>query len=169
MDAINPEGAAAARLIRRCLDLARAAVAEGHHPFGALLVRGGEIVMEARNTVGCDGVTGHAELNLVRRALAELGRDELADCTLYTSTEPCAMCAGAIYWARIPRVVFGCSVEGLASVTRGSLHLPCREVFAHGDREVEVIGPVLEGEALEVHRRFWPRRADAGEGSDSDD
>jgi tRNA(Arg) A34 adenosine deaminase TadA len=144
-------------MIRRCIELSRDAVADGNHPFGALLARGGEVVMEARNTVGADGVTGHAELNLVRRALAELGREALAECTLYTSTEPCAMCAGAIYWARIPVVAFACSVEGLAAVTGGSLALPCREVFAHGDREIEVRGPVLEDEALEVHRSFWPK------------
>jgi len=150
------------RLIRRCIELSREAVAAGNHPFGALVARGDEVVMEACNTVAVDGVTGHAELNLVRRALVELGREALADCTLYTSTEPCAMCAGAIYWARIPTVVFGCSVDGLATVTDGSLELPCREVFAHGDRKVDVRGPMLEDEALAVHRSFWSHRDGGG-------
>jgi tRNA(Arg) A34 adenosine deaminase TadA len=145
-------------LMRRCFELAREAVAAGNHPFGALLTRHDEVVLEGRNTVAEDGVTGHAELNLVREAIAAFGRNALADCTLYTSTEPCAMCAGAIYWARIPRIVFGCSVEGLHSVTDGTLRLPCRQVFAHGDREVEVVGPVLADEAVEVHREFWPHR-----------
>jgi tRNA(Arg) A34 adenosine deaminase TadA len=148
------------RMIRRCFELAREAVAAGSHPFGALLARGDRVLLEARNTVSEDGVTGHAELNLVRHAIADPGRDALSDCTLYTSTEPCAMCAGAIYWARIPRVVFGCSVEALHSATAGTLRLPCRQVFAHGDRPVEVRGPVLEPEALEVHRAFWTRRGD---------
>jgi tRNA(Arg) A34 adenosine deaminase TadA len=148
------------QLVGRCLELAREAVAAGSHPFGALLARGDRVLLEARNTVSEDGVIGHAELNLVRRALADPGRDALSDCTLYTSTEPCAMCAGAIYWARIPRVVYGCSVEGLHSVTAGTLRLPCRRVFDHGDRPVEVRGPVLEPEALEVHRAFWTHRAD---------
>jgi tRNA(Arg) A34 adenosine deaminase TadA len=147
-------------MVRRCFELARQAVAAGSHPFGALLARNGEVVLESRNTVAENGVTGHAELNLVRDAIATFGRDALRDCTLYTSTEPCAMCAGAIYWARIPKVVFGCSVEGLHSVTDGTLRLPCREVFAHGDRRIEVVGPVLADEALEVHREFWPHRAD---------
>jgi tRNA(Arg) A34 adenosine deaminase TadA len=147
-------------LIRQCLALARQAVAAGHHPFGSLLAREGEVLMEATNTVGADGATGHAELNLVRLAMSELGRDALSDCTLFTSTEPCAMCAGAIYWARIPRIVFGCSVEGLHAVTDGTLRLPCRVVFQHGDRPVTVVGPVLEAEAIEVHREFWPARAD---------
>jgi tRNA(Arg) A34 adenosine deaminase TadA len=146
------------RLIRRCFELAREAVAAGSHPFGALLARGDEVLLEARNTVAEDGVTGHAELNLVREALASLGRDVVSDCTLYTSTEPCAMCAGSIYWARIPRVVFGCSVEGLHSVTEGTLRLPCREVFACGERPIEVRGPVLAEQGLDVHRDFWPHR-----------
>ena len=98
------------------------------------------------------------EDSVVRRALAELGREALAGCTLYTSTEPCAMCAGAIYWARVPTVVFGCSVHGLDAVTDGTLRMPCRQVFAHGARPIEVRGPVLEDEALEVHRAFWPGR-----------
>jgi tRNA(Arg) A34 adenosine deaminase TadA len=146
-------------LMQRCFELAREAVAAGSHPFGAVLARGDEVMLESHNTVAEDGAIGHAELNLVRRAIAVLGRDALADCTLYTSTEPCAMCAGAIYWARISRVVFGCSVEGLHSVTDGTLRLPCRDVFAHGDRSVEVIGPILAKEAVEVHREFWPHRA----------
>jgi tRNA(Arg) A34 adenosine deaminase TadA len=105
--------------------------------------------------VAVDGPTAHAELNLVRLALAELGRDALGDCCLYASTEPCAMCAGAIYWARIPRVVFACSVEALHGITSGTLTLPCREVLASGGRAVEVCGPVLEEVSLEVHRSFW--------------
>lgn len=145
-------------LMRRCFELAREAVSAGSHPFGALLATGVEVVLEARNTVAANGVTGHAELNVVRQAISTLGRDALADCSLYTSTEPCAMCAGAIYWARIPRVVFGCSVEGLHSITEGTLRLPCREVFAHGDRQIEVVGPLLADQALQVHREFWPHR-----------
>lgn len=145
-------------LMRRCFELAREAVSAGSHPFGALLATGLEVVLEARNTVAANGVTGHAELNVVRQAISTLGRDALADCSLYTSTEPCAMCAGAIYWARIPRVVFGCSVEGLHSITEGTLRLPCREVFAHGDRQIEVVGPLLADQALQVHREFWPHR-----------
>ena len=144
--------------MRRCFDLARSAVARGSHPFGALLAREGEVVLEARNTVAEDGGVGHAELNLVRHAMATLGREALSDSTLYTSTEPCAMCAGAIYWARIPRLVFGCSVEGLHSITEGTLALPCRTVFSSGDRTIEIVGPLLEDEAIEVHREFWPHR-----------
>ena len=78
--------------------------------------------------------------------------------TLYTSTEPCVMCCGAIYWSRIPRVVFGCSAVELGVVAGGSLVMPSRQVFASGTRRVEVVGPVLETEALAVHRAYWSAR-----------
>jgi tRNA(Arg) A34 adenosine deaminase TadA len=145
-------------MMRRCFELAREAVEAGSHPFGALLERGGEIVLEGRNSVAADGPTAHAELNLIRHSLTDLGRDVVAGCTLYTSTEPCAMCAGAIYWSRIPRVVFGCSVGALHEITNGTLRLECRDVFGHGERTVDVAGPFLENEAIEVHREFWPTR-----------
>ena len=142
--------------LKRAIELSRQAVAHGNHPFGALLVRDGEIVMEAENTVNSEvDITGHAELNLVRRAFRELGENVVKECTLYTSTEPCAMCSGSIYWAGIPRVIFACSEKRLGQIADGSLSLPCREVFAHGLRPVEVSGPILEAEAAEVHTGFW--------------
>ena len=65
---------------------------------------------------------------------------------------------GAIYWSRIPRVVFGCSAVELGVVAGGSLVMPSRQVFASGTRRVEVVGPVLETEALAVHRAYWSAR-----------
>ncbi len=142
--------------LKRAIELSRQAVAHGNHPFGALLVRDGEIVMEAENTVESEvDITGHAELNLVRQAFHELGKEVVQECTLYTSTEPCAMCTGAIYWAGIPRVVFACSEKRLGEIADGSLSLPCREVFARGVRPVEVAGPILENEAAEEHKLYW--------------
>ena len=89
------------------IDQARLARAAGNHPFGAVLADAdGTVVLSAQNTVVTDSdVTGHAESNLVRLASTTLGRD-LRGYALYTSTEPCAMCAGAIYWAGISKVVF---------------------------------------------------------------
>ena len=154
--------------MRRALGLARLARDHGNHPFGALLTdAAGQVLLEAENTVvtGSD-CTGHAELNLVRRASPSLGRDALAAATLYTSTEPCAMCAGAIYWAGVSRVVFGLRESELPALTgtdprNPTLTLPCREVFGRGQRPIEVIGPVLEDEARAVHAGFWvnPGRA----------
>jgi len=154
-------------LLRRAIDLAALARAHGNHPFGALLADPeGNILAEAENTVITDhDVTGHAETNLVRIVSRTLPAHVLATATLYTSTEPCAMCAGAIYWAGIARVVFGLSEAGLAQMTGAdpenpTLDLPARTVLGAGQRAIEVSGPLLVAEAAAVHAGFWnPRRA----------
>jgi tRNA(Arg) A34 adenosine deaminase TadA len=150
------------RHLRRAIELAQQARDHGNHPFGALLVDGdGNVVLEAKNTVRTDrDVTAHAETNLMRLASARFEPDYLERCTLYTSTEPCAMCAGAIYWGNIRRVVFATSQEQIHAVSRGNpknmqLGLSSREVFARGDHVVEVSGPHLPKESLAVHEGFW--------------
>ena len=150
------------QLLRRAIELARLAREHGNHPFGALLVDAkGNVVLEAENTVRTDkDVTAHAETNLMRLATARFDRDFLGRCTLYTSTEPCAMCAGAIYWGNIRRVVFGFSQEQIHAISAGNpenmqLQLSSREVFARGDHRVEVSGPHLPKESAAVHDGFW--------------
>ncbi len=146
--------------ILRAIDLAASARAHGNHPFGALLAdENGNILLEAENTVvtGRDA-TAHAELNLVRLASGQFPREVLAKTTLYTSTEPCPMCAGAIFWSGIRQVVFALSEDGLYAQTGDSpdsLKLPCREVFARGGEPTRVSGPLLEAEAAKVHEGFW--------------
>ena len=149
-------------LMRRALDLARQARAHGNHPFGALLADAdGKVRLEAENTVVTAGdCTGHAETNLMRLACLNLDRDALIAATLYTSTEPCAMCAGAIYWGGVSQVVFGLREGELRAMTgddptNPTLALPCREVFARGQRPIGVIGPFLEDEARAVHEGYW--------------
>jgi tRNA(Arg) A34 adenosine deaminase TadA len=142
--------------IQRSLELAQQAVESGNHPFGALLVHDGKVLLEAENTVNTDhDCTRHAELNLVSQASQRFDLDTLKQCTLYTSTEPCAMCSGSIYWAYIPTVVYACSAKTLAEIAGGNLLLACEEVFARGQRPVEVIGSVLEAESVKIHQAFW--------------
>ena len=102
--------------------------------------------------------TRHAELLLASEACRRFDPETRGQATLYTSTEPCVMCCGAIYWSRIARVVFGCSAVALGALTLGSLVIPSREVFGAGTRQVEVIGPVIEAEALVVYRAYWSAR-----------
>ncbi len=134
----------------------------GDHPFGAVLVdENNQVVLQAENTVNTErDATGHAETNLVRLATQHFSPEQLMRCTLYTSTEPCAMCAGAIYWSQIGSVVYALSEIDLYAIIGPSpehLLLPCREVFAHSQRPVEVRGPVptLDLEARAVHENFW--------------
>ena len=142
--------------VRQCIDLATQAVRLGDEPFGALLVVDGQVLLTARNLVATESdQTRHAELVLISEACRRFSAEKLARATLYASTEPCAMCCGAIYWAQIPRVVYGCSAVALSSLTHGSLVIPSRQLFSRGRRHVEVLGPVLEAEALAVHRSYW--------------
>jgi len=144
--------------VRQCIELAAEAVTAGNEPFGAVLVADGVIRHTARNQVVTrSDPTRHAELLLVSEASQRLERDVLSRATLYTSTEPCLMCCGAIYWSRIPRVVFGCSAGAMGALAGGSLATSSRQLFSHGRRPVSVIGPILEEEALAVHRAYWSR------------
>jgi tRNA(Arg) A34 adenosine deaminase TadA len=148
--------------LRRSFEVARRALTHGNHPFGAILVgRDRTVLLEAENGYmpSHDG-TAHAERLLATRACTTLSADVLKAATLYSSAEPCAMCAGAIYWAGIGRLVYGLSEHRLRAVTGNhpenpTLDLPCRDVFKSGQRATEVKGPLLEDEAEALHAGVW--------------
>ena len=134
----------------------------GNHPFGAVLQdANGEPILAAENSVVSQhDVTGHAELNLVRLASRDIAAARLQNSTLYCSSEPCPMCAGAIVWANVRRVVYGLGMEdiyALAKIPPGlpALHLGSRAVFASAPYSMEIIGPALEQEARAPHLGFW--------------
>ncbi len=149
------------RHLRRANEVARRARDElGRHPFGALLVApDGETVLAEQGNVD---TVNHAESVLARTAALNYAPDYLWRCTLVTTAEPCAMCAGTQYWAHIGRLVYGMSERRLLELTGSAeenptMDLPCRNVFAAGQKQVEVIGPVpeLEEEIAALHRDFW--------------
>jgi tRNA(Arg) A34 adenosine deaminase TadA len=152
-----------AQRLRLAFDVARRARAEGNHPFGAVLAGpDGEVWLEQGNSFATDGgdMTAHAERLLATAASRRFVAARLAACTMYISAEPCAMCAGAIYWAGIGRVVYGQSERDLkrqtgAHAENPTLDLPCRVVFRAGQRSIEVVGPVLEEEAARLQEGFW--------------
>ena len=152
--------------LRRSFDVARRARECGDHPFGALLVGpDGAVLREQGNGFSAEGgdMTAHAERLLSSWASKTYGADFLAGCTLYSSAEPCAMCSGAIYWAGIGRLVYGQSEKDLKAATGAhaenpTLDLPCRIVFAAGQRAVEIVGPMLEEESAALQRDFWNER-----------
>ena len=146
-------------LLRKSFDVARRALAEGTHPFGAILVGpDGETLLEQGNAYMPDhDMTGHAERVLMTRASTRYTPEFLSRCT---SAEPCAMCAGAAYWVGLGRVVYGLSERSLKTITGNhpenpTLDLPCRVVFEAGQRKVEVVGPLLEDEAAALHDGIW--------------
>src|SRR5437016_2326221 len=145
---------------KQAIELARQARAAGDHPFGALLVLDGTVVLTARNTVATDGdPTAHAETNLVAAAIRQLSPDQIRRSVLYTSCEPCAMCVGKMYWSGIRSVVYALSSEELTALAGGRFLIPCRELFARAADPVRVVGPLLLDEAREVHLGFWPSKS----------
>ena len=151
------------RHLRRAHGVAQDAVARGRHPFGALLVAGDfdTVLLEQGNV---DAVN-HAEAVIARLAAHRFDAATLWDCTLVTTVEPCAMCAGTQYWAHIGRLVYGISEQQLLEITGShaenpTLALPCRELFARGQKAVLVFGPFdkVQAEIAALHRSFWHPR-----------
>jgi tRNA(adenine34) deaminase len=143
------------RYMRLALGEAEAAGAAGDVPVGAVVVRGSEVLATAGNrTVRDRDPTGHAELLAVRAAAASLGSWRLGDCTLYVTLEPCAMCAGALVWSRIGRVVFGCWDEkaGMAGSVEDLLRHP------RLNHRPQVRAGVLAEEAAAQLQRFFAER-----------
>jgi len=148
------------QFLRQAIALAREARSEGNHPFGALLVLDGKVVLTARNSVSTDrDPTAHAETNLVARAIRELARKDLGRAVLYTSCEPCAMCVGKMYWAGVRFVVYALSAQELAVLAGPDFLVPCRDLFARATETVTVLGPMLVDEARAVHVGFWNKPA----------
>ena len=138
--------------MREVFAIARRAHARGNRPFGAMLVGGnGAVLAVAENSQLTDEqILAHAEMNLLQRAVRDFTPDVLASSTLYTSAEPCAMCAGAMVWSGISRLVFGLSADRLHDLSGFSpdgLSASARDVLATAGRTVEIVGPIFESEA----------------------
>ncbi|KAM3098610.1 nucleoside deaminase [Phormidesmis sp. 146-12] len=148
------------RHLRRSHQIALRARQFGHHPFGSILVAPDhETVLFEQGNVD---TVNHAESVLIRTAWMNFDSDYLWNCTLYTTAEPCAMCAGTLYWANIGRLVYGISEARLLELTGNhtenpTLNLPCRSLFEQGQKPIKVWGPILEVEAeiVQVHQEFW--------------
>ena len=150
------------RHLRAANAVAQRALEAGHHPFGAVLVGPDhETVLSEQGNVD---TVNHAEAVLARMAALAWSADELWGCTLYTTVEPCCMCAGTLYWANIGRLVYGMDERRLLQFTGNhrqnpTMDLPCREVFVHGQKGIRVWGPMpaVEAEIAALHITFWQR------------
>jgi tRNA(Arg) A34 adenosine deaminase TadA len=141
--------------MRRALDLAAEAAADGEVPVGAVVTLAEEIVAEARNTMrGSSDPTAHAEMEAIRAAAAKLGTSRLGDCTLWVTLEPCAMCAAAIGLARFKALRFGAEDPKGGGV----LHGP--RIFAQPTchHRPDLLGGIGGEEAAELLRRFFAER-----------
>jgi tRNA(Arg) A34 adenosine deaminase TadA len=148
------------RHLRRANAIAARSVTMGHHPFGAILVGPDHetVLLEQGNV----STVNHAEAVLARTADMNFSPAYLWTCTLYTTVEPCAMCAATQYWANIGRLVYGLDEKRLLALTGASaenptMDVPCRHIFAHSQKAIQVTGPVpeLEEEIAALHQGFW--------------
>ncbi len=153
------------KLLERVIEICREARESGNHPFGCLLAdKEGNILMEQGNgEVSLNGdCTAHAEALLMRKASQVYSKEQMAEFTMYNCGDPCSMCAGAIYWGNLKRLVYIGRESELLKITgddirNPTLNLPSRVVFASGQKEIEVLGPFLELEDkfFECHKDYW--------------
>jgi len=156
----EPSEAQMVQHLRHANAIARQTMNAGHHPFGAILVAADHetVLLEQGNL----DTVNHAEATLARTAYARFAPDYLWHCTLYSTVEPCVMCAGAQYWANIGRLVYGMAEQRLLTLTGNhaanpTLDVPCRYVFEHGQKPIQVWGPMpaVEAEISQLHQTFW--------------
>lgn len=153
------------KLLKRVIEICAEAKEKGNYPFGCLIAdENGNIIMEqgnAENELHGD-CTAHAETKLISRATSIYTKEEMSKFTFYNCGDPCAMCAGAIYWSGIRKMIYIGRESELKKYTgdddrNPTLNLPSRVVFATGQKDIEVKGPYLEleGEYMKLHEGFW--------------
>jgi tRNA(Arg) A34 adenosine deaminase TadA len=155
-------------VLRRAIAWAELAVTHGVRPFGAVVTDGnGTVVAEGHGvpTVDPRDWTAHAEMLALREASAKLTWDALGRATIYSSSEPCPMCAAAIYWCNVRRLVYSVSEPAMRALRApferaAGIEMRCTEIFARCDRNTETVGPLLEDEGLRAHQLYWPKARD---------
>ncbi len=143
------------KFIKRAIELSEIAKSKGEDPFGAVLVKDEEIIFETHDGCieYCDP-TMHAERRLISEHCSNNNVISLEGYTLYSSTEPCSMCSGAIHWAKISRVVYAIPQERLNSKSGGCKKLTCAEIINQGNKKIEIMGSVLEEEAYKTIENY---------------
>lgn len=141
-------------LMRLAITQAKKALEEGEGmAFGAVIVKDGEVVSEAHNTVAADtDPTSHAEVNAIRMACKKLNTYELTGSTLYTTCEPCPMCFTAAWWANISKIVFGVSLEDVTNVSR-EIIVPNSFLNEKGGSTIHIESGFLKEECLELYKQ----------------
>ena len=140
--------------MRIAIEVASTSAEQGGGPFGAVIVKDGQIVAKASNSVTIDkDATAHAEVNAIRMACKTLDTFDLSGCTLYTSCEPCPMCLGAIYWAKIDRIIYGNTRKDVAEIGFADDFIYEELMTSLPERKIPIV-QLLPEEAKESFRRW---------------
>lgn len=133
--------------------LALAEAKEGDAPYGAVIVKDNEVVAVGHNTVIRDNdPSGHAEINVIRSLTAKLKNPSLEGYSIYTTGEPCPMCATACVWSGLSEIVYGASIPDLISINQSQINLSCEEIIAKSFRNIKVTKGVLKHECLDLFK-----------------
>lgn len=147
------------QLLRRTLELAELSLLEGNLPFGCLLAdkEGNTLLEEVNTVITAKDPIGHCEINLVHTLKDQFTAEELSECMLYASTEPCPMCAAAVFWSGIGHIAFALDKDQYHEIA-GTTHpahimdLKAQDLLQYGRRKVYIIGPLLEKEAIAFYQ-----------------
>lgn len=143
------------RFMALAIQKARSGVKKGQTPFGACIVKNGKMVCSVHNVVWkTTDITAHAEINAIRTACKKLKTIDLSGCTIYSTCEPCPMCFSAIHWARIGKIVYGCSIDDAERIGFNELKLSNRKIKRLGKSPVEIVGGVMRKENLALFDFF---------------
>ncbi len=144
------------KFIKRTIELAESAVVHGNEPFGAVLVKDGEIVYENENQIYTkNDPTYHGETGLLRNFCSETGITDLSDYTLYSNLEPCFMCAGAMVWLKLGRLVYGGSNTDLENILGNEGCSSTKLVFENSFHRPDVTEGVLREETLKIVKEYF--------------
>jgi len=133
--------------------LALAEAKKGDAPYGAVIVKDNEVVAVAHNTVNRDNdPSAHAEINVIRSLTAKLKNPSLEGYSIYTTGEPCPMCATACVWSSLSEIVYGASIQDLITVNQSQISISCEEVIAKSFRSIKVTKGILKNECLDLFK-----------------
>ncbi|MFN6477816.1 nucleoside deaminase [Nostoc sp. DedQUE07] len=133
--------------------LALAEAKKGDAPYGAVIVKDNEVVAVAHNTVKRDNdPSAHAEINAIRSLTAKLKNPSLEGYSIYTTGEPCPMCATACVWSGLSEIVYGVSIQDLITVNQSQINISCEEVIDKSSKKIKVTKDILKNECLELFK-----------------
>jgi tRNA(Arg) A34 adenosine deaminase TadA len=148
------------KFMRLAIVKAKEGIEKGQTPFGACIVRDGEVISCAHNEVWKRmDITAHAEICAIREACKKLGTVDLSGCVIYSTCEPCPMCFSACHWAKISKIVYGARIEDAKKLGFSELTISNEEMKSQSNSSIEVIGDFLREEILELFK-LWSKRED---------
>lgn len=149
------------RFMKMAIDIARKGVEEGQSPFGACIVKDGEVIACEHNIVWAStDITAHGEIHAIRNGCKKLNSIDLSGCTIYSTCEPCPMCFTAIHWARIDRIIYGAKIEDAERFGFNELKVSCKTLKELGLSKVEINGDFMREENIELFEYWASSNAD---------